>query len=189
MWVNEPLVVDGMYFYQAFWGIGALTYSMEDGTLVKIPLTQTKVGGYLSKPVAIGNKEYVYFLRALEEPGMLIDTKTFKPEVQLVPGMAARVNGHVFKVETYHLFSGLETKRDPGIPVVYFGCGLLIMGLMMVPFSHREIWIRKVDGAWVMGGRTHKGRVMLRREMETIASHWGVDTTPVAVNEIGVQAS
>lgn len=190
MWVNEPLVYEGQYFYQAFWGIGALTYSMENGTLVKIPLTQTKIGGYLSQPIDIGDKQYVYFLRALEEPGMLVNTKSFQPEAQLVPGMTQKVNGRLFKVDTYHLFSGMETKKDPGIPVVYFGCGLLIMGLIMIPFTHRELWLRKDEHGWVLAGRTHKGRVMLRREMEKVAELWGAEQAmPVPQDEIGVQAS
>lgn len=182
MWVNEPLIHEGVYFYQSFWGVGAFTYAI-DGNEIKVPLTQAKVGGYMSRPFEIGPESYVYFLRSLNEPGMLISTKTFEPVAQFVPGVSSPIGGKIFEVKTYHLFSGLETKKDPGIPVVYFGCGVLLFGLAMVPFCHREVWVRKIEEGWVLAGRTHKGRVMLRKELEQIARVWGTETDATPVRE------
>jgi cytochrome c biogenesis protein len=112
------------------------------------------------------------YLRSFEEPGLLVSTKDFEPKAQVVPGLPAELHGATFKIDAYHLYSGLETKIDPGIPLVYLGCGMMILGLCMLPFRHREVWFRRDDEGWMMGGRTHRGRVILRREMAELARLW-----------------
>lgn len=174
IWVNEPLIHEGVYFYQSFWGIGGLTYSV-GGKPTKILLQQAKSGGYLSHPFKLAGKDYVFFVRSLDQPALVVDTAKLEPVAQLVPGSSTQVAGQDLKLNEYQLYSGLETKRDPGIPVVYFGCGVLIFGLAMVPVSHREVWVRRGERGWVLAGRTHKGRVMLRKELEEIAQVWGRD--------------
>ena len=174
MWVNEPLIHDGMYFYQSFWGVGGVTYAI-DGKPTRATLTQARTGGYMSRPFTLGGEEYMFYLRGLEEPGLLVSTKDFEPKAQVVPGHEAKLHGQTFKIDEYHLFSGLETKIDPGIPLVYLGCGMMILGLCMLPFRHREVWLRQDEAGWLIGGRTHRGRVMLKREMADLARLWDAE--------------
>ena len=44
--------------------------------------------------------------------------------------------------------TGLQVAKDPGVWVVYIGCGLMMLGLFMAFFmSHKRIWLyRHVDG-------------------------------------------
>jgi cytochrome c biogenesis protein len=182
LWVNEPLIVDGMYFYQSFWGVGGVTYAI-DGVKTRQDLVQAKTGGYMSKPFKLGKSEFMLYLRSFEEPGLLVSTKDFEPKGQVVPGTENLVDGAVFGIDEYHLYSGLETKVDPGIPMVYLGCGMMILGLCMLPFRHREVWLRQDEQGWVMGGRTHRGRVMLRREMAELAEMWN-GQAPLLLKEV-----
>lgn len=171
LWVNEPLVHDGMYFYQSFWGVGAVTWRI-DGRVERQKLTQAKTGGYMSRPFVLGGQNLMLFLRALEEPAILLKIEGLEPVAQVVPGLPVEVGGQRFALDGYHLYSGLETKTDPGIPLVYLGCGFLIFGLVLLPFRHCEVWIRRDESGWLMGGRTHRGKVMLRREMAALAQLW-----------------
>ncbi|MEB3196098.1 MAG: cytochrome c biogenesis protein ResB [Candidatus Sericytochromatia bacterium] len=171
LWVNEPLIHEGVYFYQSFWGVAGLTYTL-DGVTSRHSLAQAKTGGYMSRPFRLGSQEVMLFLRSLEEPAVLVETAQFQPVVQVYPGVPVEMGGHRFEVETYHLFSGLETKTDPGIPLVYLGCGMMIVGLALLPFRHCEAWVRRDDDGWLLGGRTHRGRVILRRELTALAAGW-----------------
>lgn len=195
LWVNEPLVVDGMYFYQSYWGLGAVTYHVgKQRTTLK--LTQAKVGGYMSRPFEVKTgdaklgDEFMFFIRSENEPALIVSThNNFQPVAELVPGLERQFGGQSFGIDEYQLFSGLETKKDPGIPLVYLGCGILIFGLMLVPFSHREVWVRSTDAGWVLAGRTHKGRVMLRRELEELAALWPNASTPDVARPLAAQPS
>ena len=177
LWVNEPLIHDGMYFYQSFWGVGGFTYAI-DGKPLRTTLAQARTGGYMSKPFKLGAEEYMFYLRGLEEPGLLVSTRDFEPKGQVVPGAEVKLHGQTFLIQEYHLYSGLETKIDPGIPMVYLGCGMMILGLCMLPFRHREVWLRRDEEGWLMGGRTHRGRVILKREMADLAKLWDAEEAP-----------
>jgi cytochrome c biogenesis protein len=171
LWVNEPLIVDGMYFYQSFWGVGGVSWSI-DGKVERQPLTQAKTGGYMSRPFELGDTRYMLFLRSLDEAAMLVDTRDFQPRAEVVPGLPVEVDGHRLLVSSYHLYSGLETKLDPGIPLVYLGCGMMLLGLALLPFRHCEAWVRQDETGWLLGGRVHRGQVVLQRELAQLAVVW-----------------
>jgi len=40
-------------------------------------------------------------------------------------------------------YTGLQVSRDPGVPIVWVGFSMLIIGLMITFFtSHRRVWVR-----------------------------------------------
>ena len=40
-------------------------------------------------------------------------------------------------------FTGLQVTRDPGVWIVWTGCGLMVAGILLTFFlSHRKIWVR-----------------------------------------------
>ncbi|MDB5101955.1 MAG: c-type cytochrome biosis protein [Cyanobacteria bacterium RYN_339] len=168
IWVNEPLVFDGVYFYQSFWGVAAADVTI-DGKAQQIPLMQAPVG-YVSKPLPLPGPPVVLFVKAPEQPAVLIETKGFNIVGQLAPGLGGPLHGTAFRLEGYHFYSGFQVKQDPGIPAVYLGCALLLLGLGLVPFSHRELWVRQHDGRWWLAGRASKGKVAFGREVAALAA-------------------
>ena len=54
-------------------------------------------------------------------------------------------------------YSGFEIVKDPGIPVVWAGFALLLVGLFFsFYFHHRQVWVYSGDDNMVMGGSTSK---------------------------------
>jgi len=52
---------------------------------------------------------------------------------------------HMFRLARFasREFTGLQVAYDPGVPVVWTGCGLLIFGLFLsFLVSHRRVWVR-----------------------------------------------
>jgi len=46
------------------------------------------------------------------------------------------------------MYTGLQVARDPGVGIVWVGCGLMILGIVMAFFlSHRRVWLRLSKGA------------------------------------------
>jgi cytochrome c biogenesis protein len=172
LWVNEPLIVDGMYFYQSFWGIGSVSLTL-DGRSERHPLVRWKEGILVTRPFEIGGVPHSLVVDAsLEKPAVLLDIDDGKTQLELVPGLPVAYSGHRVAIASYHLYSGLETKLDPGIPLVYVGCGLMLLGLALLPFRHCEAWIREDEAGWLIGGRVHRGRVVLQRELAQLANLW-----------------
>jgi cytochrome c biogenesis protein len=60
-------------------------------------------------------------------------------------------------------YTGLQVTRDPGVWVVWIGCGLMIFGIIVsFFFSHQRVWVRipkQSGGEIVLAGSTNKNRV------------------------------
>jgi cytochrome c biogenesis protein len=177
IWVNQPLVYGGVYVYQSTWGIATVTCTV-GGHTVELPLKQTKVG-YFSRQLPLHGEPHVLFVKSLDEPALLVSTQNFAVHGRLVPGTATMIDRQLIELVQYRLFSGFQVKRDPGIPGVYLGSALLLLGLGLVPIAHRELWIRRDDQGWVLGGRASKGRVALGEELARLVAAWQGGVAPL----------
>ena len=61
--------------------------------------------------------------------------------------------------------TGLQIKADPGVPIVYTGFGLLILGVVMSYFSHSQIWALETEDNFYFGGKTNRAQVSFEREI------------------------
>ena len=79
-------------------------------------------------------------------------------------GGSIEVNGVTLKILDVIGGTGLQIKADPGIPIVYLGFGLLMLGVIMSYFSHSQIWAVIKNGKLYLGGRTNRAQVVFERE-------------------------
>jgi cytochrome c biogenesis protein len=61
--------------------------------------------------------------------------------------------------------TGLQIKSDPGIPLVYTGFGLLMMGVVMSYVSHSQIWALQAGSSLYIGGKTNRAQVGFESEL------------------------
>jgi cytochrome c biogenesis protein len=84
------------------------------------------------------------------------------------PGMAIPINGVTLKVLELVGSTGLQIKADPGVPIVYTGFALLMLGVVMSYVSHSQIWALQMDDRFYIGGKTNRAQVTFERELITI---------------------
>ena len=134
--VNHPFVYEGVSFYQASFSEGALFTTEMKG--LKNPVVLRDHGGsYYQAP---GTDLYLVISLAKsssQKAGVLyqIYKGTGADPIQtgqLKTGETIDVQG------TYRLtfeglagFSGLQVKKDPGVAVIWLGCGMLLAGLLL----------------------------------------------------------
>lgn len=102
---------------------------------------------------------------------------------KLPPAMLAspKFNPSVFKPYTFSLaglqtryYTGLQANRDPGVPIVWAGCFMMIAGLFVSFFlSHKRIWVRILknndETATIqVAGTTNKNPVGLQTELRQL---------------------
>jgi cytochrome c biogenesis protein len=100
--------------------------------------------------------------------------KSFPPQMLQAPIL----NPSAFKPYTFFLekletkyYTGLQVSRDPGVPFVWLGCFLMVMGFFVTFFtSHRQIWVRASEdegGVRIsVAGRANKNPVGLERDLD-----------------------
>lgn len=180
--VNKPLRYKGVTFYQADWGVAAVKVHLNNSPTLQLPMAQLDTGGQgriwgtwiplkpdLSEGVSVLAKDLQGTLLVYDAEGKLVATAR--------EGMATEVNGIRVAIEEVVGSTGLQIKADPGIPLVYTGFGLLMLGVILSYFSHSQIWALQTekDGFYV-GGRTNRAQVAFEREMMEILDRLGEAT-------------
>lgn len=179
IWVNEPFVYDGVWFYQSFWGVGGANVTI-GGTPQRIELQNGEsigLRGSLSKLTTIGKHQYFFYLPNERAPLTVMrfnhgDMRPM-PVAELAPGSSAKVDGTPLRYEGPLLYSGIQTKSDPGIPVVYTGFVITMLGTALAFFGLRQVWVGPRDGGYLMSGKANRGHAVFQQELVRIATKLG----------------
>jgi len=170
--VNEPLRYRGVTLYQADWGIAAVQIQLNQSPVLQLPMQLLDTNGPrfwgtwvptnpdLSTGVTLLARDLQGTALIYDNDGQLTAT--------LRSGMATTVNGVTLRLVDVIGSTGLQIKADPGIPLVYAGFGLLMLGVMMSYVSHSQVWALVQDGILYVGGRTNRAQVAFERELLTL---------------------
>jgi cytochrome c biogenesis protein len=160
--VNHPLTMDGISFYQSFFGEAA-AMKVTDGAGkslfgAAVPMTFTSNDGKhsIGEFVLPGSPLTVYVIGAASgQPDPNIKAGQMQLEVdqagqnapvatQVVDqGKPTTIAGLTYTFERTQQFTGLIVAHDPGVNFVWVGSALLVIGLFLVFFfPHRRLWVR-----------------------------------------------
>lgn len=179
IWVNEPFIYDGVWFYQSFWGVGGANVRINGKpTTIEMQSGQNiGLDGTLSKLVPMGSDQYFFYLRNEKAPLMLMRFQGggARPEpVAAIPvGGEQRVAGTTLHYEGPRFYSGIQTKADPGIPLVYTGFIIVTIGTALAFFSLRQVWVNPKDGGYLLSGKANRGHYVFSQELVRIALKHG----------------
>lgn len=159
IYVNNPLIDNGIYYYQTDWNLIGLRLQTTDGLITEYPLinlfgNSNKVWlSWISNPnqlnegviVILDNLEgycSIYnnsgeFLGNLE----LNETKTFLQSLTFSEIISS---------------TGLQIKTDPGIPIIYLGFFLLMISTLISYITYSQIWIIQNKKQVFIGGTTNR---------------------------------
>lgn len=167
--VNEPLRHQGVTLYQADWGVAAVRVQLNNSPIFQLPMTLLENEGPrfwgtwlptkpdLSEGVTLLARDLQGTVLVYGQDGQLVAT--------VRQGMATTVNGVTLSLVDVIGSTGLQIKADPGIPLVYLGFGLLMVGVLMSYVSHSQVWALEHQGILYLGGRTNRAQVAFEREL------------------------
>lgn len=167
--VNEPMRYQGVTMYQADWAIAAVRVKLNNSPILELPMGQLDTPGGriwgtwvptkpdLSEGVSLVTRDLQGILLVYDMDGDLIAT--------VRKGMSVEVNGITLAIADLIGSSGLQIKADPGIPYVYLGFGLLMIGVLMSYVSHSQVWALQEGDTLYIGGRTNRAQVSFEREI------------------------
>ena len=168
--VNQPLKHKRVTLYQADWSIAAVRVQLNNSPVLQLPMAPLQIpsGGRLwgtwvpTKPdlsagVTLLTTDLQGTVVVYDESGQLVST--------VRTGMSTDVNNISLKVVELVGSTGLQIKADPGIPWIYSGFGLLMIGVIMSYVSHSQIWLLTADDQLYVGGRTNRAQLTFEREL------------------------
>jgi cytochrome c biogenesis protein len=143
--VNHPLRYRGMTLYQADWALAAIDLQLGRSPVLQLPLRSfpelgEQVWGLVLPTRPDGSDPVLLSLTSEQGP-----VQVFGPDgallAQLVPGgEAAEVRGLPLRVTHVLPASGILLKKDPGVPLVYTGFAIALLGGGLSLVATRQLW-------------------------------------------------
>jgi cytochrome c biogenesis protein len=173
--VNHPLHYKGLAFYQSTYGtvlevkVGMqwrnrkekIFFTAPEGIAVPVPNANSMIQVLKYSPQVhnFGEGVQVVLFKPDQEPRPFWLLKNVpKLDEQRGDDFVLTFDGMTSKE-----YTGLQVTKDPGVSVVWTGCGLIIFGLIVsFFFSHQKVWVRiskSPEGETVLAGSANKNRV------------------------------
>jgi cytochrome c biogenesis protein len=168
--VNHPLSYQGVTLYQADWSIAAILARVNQSPTLRLPVAPLKTDN--------GAKLWGSFIPT--KPDLSAGVTVLIPDLQgtvLIYGEAGELQTSMHTGSSVELndqltlyvddlvgSTGLQIKSDPGIPWVYLGFGLLMVGVVMSYVSHSQVWALQAENGLFVGGKTNRALVSFERE-------------------------
>ncbi|AFY69846.1 Cytochrome c biogenesis protein ccs1 [Thalassoporum mexicanum PCC 7367] len=169
--VNEPLRYKGVTLYQANWDVAAIRFQVNQSPIIQLPMTKLQ---------DVNNKAKAWGTWLPTKPDLSAGVTLITPDLQgtfliygtdgqlmdtIRVGGSSEINGVTVKLKDVIGSTGLQIKADPGVPIVYAGFGLLMLGVVMSYVSYSQIWALQVGDRLYVGGKTNRAQVGFEAEL------------------------
>jgi cytochrome c biogenesis protein len=172
--VNHPLRHRGITIYQADWSLAAITLQLGNSPLLQLPL-QTfpelgdQVWGLVIPTKPDGSDPVLIALQTELGPAQVFAAGSELLGLLPVGGDVIEIEGLPMRLVDVLPASGLLIKRDPGVPLVYTGFAILLLGGGLSLIATRQIWAI-VDGDKLhIGGLCNRNLTAFADELPLIA--------------------
>ncbi len=180
--VNHPLRFKGMTVYQADWSLAAITIQMDKQQKLQFPLKKIEALGDQVWGVLIPK------LNNMNQP-MLLTVSSEKGPVSFyssegVPIGSARPQGASIKSGESEInivdilpSSGILLKYDPGVPIVYIGFAISLIGSIFSIISTKQLWIIAENNSKLLhiGGLSNRNLIGFAKQFPLIVKSASMD--------------
>ena len=203
--VNKPLRYDGVTFYQTNWSIAAAQVQLNNSPIFQIPVAKLDTVGAGNiwgtwVPTKPDMSTGVSMLIKDMQGTALIYNKEGELTSAIRIGQSIDIDGISIKLIDIIGSTGLQIKADPGVPIVYTGFALLMIGVVMSYFSHSQVWAletendcldtspltsgdRKGSHRFFFGAKTNRAQVSFEREMLAVIDNLDQPTASTDIAE------
>jgi cytochrome c biogenesis protein len=163
--VNLPLRFHALTFYQTDWNVIGLRIRFNE-QIYQLPLNnlpQVKNLNISWIPInELNNKGLIFIINNLKGTFSLYSNNgeflgTFTLGDSIIDN---------FKLEVIEFVNetGLQIKLDPGIPLIFFGFGLLMISSLISYFSFTQFWLSRTQNKFFISGTANRAKLNLRIE-------------------------
>lgn len=143
--VNHPLRFRGVTFYQADWALAAISVQLGRSPVLQLPLQAfpqlgEQVWGLVLPTRPDGSAPVLLSLSSEAGPVQIYGADGGLLATAAVNGEAVAVQDLPIRVAAVLPASGILLKRDPGVPLVYAGFAIALIGGGLSLLATRQLW-------------------------------------------------
>ncbi|MEM8672327.1 MAG: cytochrome c biogenesis protein [Cyanobacteria bacterium P01_G01_bin.67] len=186
--VNKPLRYDGVTIYQTNWSIAAAKVQLNNSPIFQLPVAKLDTIGagniwgtwIPTKPDMSSGVSML--IKDLQGTALIYNQQGDLTSAIRI-GQSVAIDGINVKLIDIIGSTGLQIKADPGVPIVYTGFALLMIGVVMSYFSHSQVWALEQDHHFYFGAKTNRAQVSFEREILGVIDSLNEESESVALSE------
>ncbi|SBO44552.1 cytochrome c biogenesis protein ResB [Cyanobium sp. NIES-981] len=168
--VNHPLRFQGITLYQADWSLAAISLRLGNSPVLQLPLQSfpqlgDQIWGLVLPTRPDGSDPVLLSLTSEQGPVAVFGADGNRLGQIAIGGDPLEVNGLPMRVTSILPASGILLKRDPGVPLVYSGFGLALLGGGLSVLATRQLWAIAESGRLHVGGLCNRNLAAFAREL------------------------
>ena len=183
--VNHPLRFRGVTFYQADWGLAAISVQLGRSPVLQLPL-QTfpqlgdQVWGLVLPTRPDGSNPVLLSLASEQGPVDVYGADGVLQGTMAVGGEPLLVQDLPIRVDSVLPASGILLKRDPGVPLVYAGFAVALMGGGLSLLATRQLWAIAEAGQLHVAGLCNRNLTAFAAELPQLLAELPAASTAAA---------
>ena len=166
VFVNEPLVYNGLTFYQTDWDIVGLKFKLADQSILQVPLKKITKGGkkFWFGSLVLNQQTFSVVLNDLQGRVFFYNQKGTLLNEAIIGRNFLLSDTFSIQVVDFITSTGLQIKVDPGILTVYFSFFLLMVSIYVSFFTYSQIWLVEKGNAVLVGGKSNRSVLFFQEE-------------------------
>lgn len=155
--VNYPLISNNVYYYQTDWNLIGLRFENSKNEIIEYPLmnlNQNKVWlTWISSKSSI-NEGIISIIDNIEGYSSIYNENgQFLGNIELNEKVNLKIPLTFLEIISS---TGLQIKKDPGIPIIYSGFFFLMVSTLISYITYSQIWIIQKNQQIFIGGNTNR---------------------------------
>lgn len=174
IFVNSPLKLRNITFYQTDWQINALRIQIDKDSVVQCKLSKVQLGKsvFWMCNIPINNEDRLFIvISSLNETIYLYDNSGHFISVASL-FQKVSINQTYFRILEVMSSTGLQIKVDPGLPFVYSGFFLLMISTTVSYLSYSQLWFNTDSNSCYLNGSTNRAILSFEEELQIICKRY-----------------
>nr|YP_009019542.1 c-type cytochrome biogenesis protein [Gracilaria salicornia]AHH24510.1 c-type cytochrome biogenesis protein [Gracilaria salicornia]UAD87514.1 Cytochrome c biogenesis protein [Gracilaria salicornia] len=170
IFVNSPLMFNGITFYQTDWNINSMRLKIGDSKIIQQPITKNRINNQIlwSCQIPINMKTHIIFIiTKLNDKIAIYDTSN-NLLISIALDEQVVINDTTLQILEIMKNTGLQIKTDPGIFITYTGFLTLMISIIISYISYSQVWVNSIMQNIKIAGFTNRATLSFEEDLINI---------------------
>nr|YP_009510548.1 Cytochrome c biogenesis protein [Gracilaria ferox]AXI96221.1 Cytochrome c biogenesis protein [Gracilaria ferox] len=170
IFVNSPLIFNGVTFYQTDWSINSIRMKIGNSQIIQKPIIKHKINNQIlwSCQMPINQTTHIIFIVTKFNDQISIYDTANNLLIQTKSNETVVINNTAVEILEIMTNTGLQIKTDPGIIITYTGFLTLMISIIISYISYSQVWVNSTIKHIEIAGFTNRATLSFEEDLINI---------------------